>query len=97
MVLHLQIDGQPRDYLRSCTTGVKTHEIENLFFQATKPSLFLCTFGHNINLSPMVFEEGKGEPQGAHPKSTYCNGSMIFQRGSASFFELGPERGCGVL
>jgi hypothetical protein len=48
-------------------------------------------------LSPMVFEDGKGEPRGSHPKSTYCNGSMIFQRGSASFFELGPERGCGVL
>ena len=97
MILHLQIDGQPRDDLRCCTTGVKTHEIENLFLQATKPSLFLCTFGHNINLSTVVFEEGEGEPRGSHLKSAYCNGSMIFQRGSASFFELGPDRGWGVL
>ena len=97
MVLHLQINGQPRDNLRSCTTGVEFHEIENLFFQAAKPGLFLCTFGHGIYLSLMVFEEGKGDPRGSHRKPTYCNGSIIFQRGSASFLELGPERGCGVL
>ena len=97
MVLHFQINRQPCNNLRGCTAWIDIDEIENLFFQATKPGLFLCTFGHNINLSPMVFEEGNGEPRGSHPQSTYCNGSMIFQRGSASFFELGPERGCGVL
>ena len=97
MILHLQVNGQPRDNLRGCTTRVDAHKTEDLFLQAAKPSFLLCTFGHTINLSPVVYEAGKGEPRGAHPKPTYCNGSMIFQRGSASFLALGPVRGFGVL
>ena len=57
MIFHFQVNGQPRDYLRSCTTGIDSYEIKNLFFQAAKPGFFLCTLGHAIYLSPGVYEE----------------------------------------
>ena len=57
MILHFQINGQPRDNLRGCTTGINANEIENFFLQAAKPGFLLCTFGHAIYLSAGVYEE----------------------------------------
>ena len=55
MILHFQINGQPRDNLRGCTTRINANEIENFFSQAAKPGFLLCTFGHAIYLSPGVY------------------------------------------
>jgi len=90
MIFHFQINGQPRNNLRGCTTGVKSNEIKNLFLQATKPSCLLCSLSHTIYLSREVYEEQYGEPRGSLGKTAYCNGSMTFHRGSANFLALGP-------
>ena len=54
MVLHFQVDGQPRNDLRGCTAWINADEIEDFFLQAAKPGFLLCTFGHAIYLSAEV-------------------------------------------
>ena len=58
MVLHFQVDGQPRNVLRGCTAWINANEIEDFFLQAAKPGFLLCTFGHAIYLSAGVYEDG---------------------------------------
>ena len=56
MILHFQINGQPRDYLRGCTTWIDVDETEDFLFQAAKPGFLLGSFGHTIYLSEEVYE-----------------------------------------
>ena len=64
MILHFEINGQPRNNLRCCTTRIDAYEIENLFSQAPQSGFFLCSFGHDTLWLLEVYEEGLGEPRG---------------------------------
>ena len=57
MIVHFQVNGQPRNYLRGRTAWINANEIQNFFLQAAKPGFLLCTFGHAIYLSAGVYEE----------------------------------------